>query len=131
MLSPRLELTGQGLVQHTNVQSRAWYHSTIQAPLLNGILNASKNEFLSIFQRLAPTFKTFLQNHFFRRNYFKDFFTLIIDKTLSILVITKLALILLSQRNSRYLQLFQKFLFSSSSTAKSRLSKSRSKSKDM
>ena len=31
--SPRLELTAQGMVQHTNDQSRVRYHSATQVPL--------------------------------------------------------------------------------------------------
>ena len=30
--SPRLDLTAQGMVQHTDDQNRLWYHSAIQAP---------------------------------------------------------------------------------------------------
>ena len=33
LLSLRLELTAQGMGQHTNDQSQVWYLSTIQAPL--------------------------------------------------------------------------------------------------
>ena len=32
--SLRLELMSQGIAQHTNVQSRVWYHSAIQGPNL-------------------------------------------------------------------------------------------------
>ena len=34
LLSPRLVLTAQGMVQRTNDQIRVWYHSAIQAPLI-------------------------------------------------------------------------------------------------
>ena len=32
LLSPRLELMAQGMVQHTDNQSWVWYYSAIQAP---------------------------------------------------------------------------------------------------
>ena len=34
LLSPRLNLTAQGLAQQTDDQSQVWNHSAIQAPLL-------------------------------------------------------------------------------------------------
>ena len=33
--SPRLKLTAQGMAQCTDDQSRVWYHSAIQAPLIS------------------------------------------------------------------------------------------------
>ena len=33
--SPRLKLMAQGMAQYTDVQSRVWYHSAIQAPPLS------------------------------------------------------------------------------------------------
>ena len=32
LLSPRLKLMAQGMVQRTDDQSQVWYHSAIQAP---------------------------------------------------------------------------------------------------
>ena len=46
LLSPKLELTAQGMVQHTDDQSQVWYHSAIQAPYLLDI-NFWKHFFLA------------------------------------------------------------------------------------
>ena len=42
--SPRVELTAQGVTQHTDVQSQVWYHSAIQ-----------KSPYLIVFEFIIPS----------------------------------------------------------------------------
>ena len=39
LMSLKLELTAQGVAEHTDVQSRVWYHSAIQVPISGFILS--------------------------------------------------------------------------------------------